>query len=156
MEVPILDGVLFILSRLLEFINIGIIFLFAVRGVPTKYIYAVLLLTILSLLSFVVSLFFKGDTALKVSFLVALVSFVSVLSIAVYALRRTGVDIVLPEDARCPVCSAFVRPQSAFALQMGNTYLFFDQEEHLIKFLSAPQEYAKIRKLKIEDIKIGK
>jgi hypothetical protein len=155
-EVPVLDGVLFILSRLLEFVNIGVIFLFAVKGVPTRYIYAVLLLTVLSLLSFVASLFLRGNGPLKVSFFITLASFIAVILIMLRALRKAGADIILPEGTRCPVCSAFVKLQRAFALQVGNTHLFFDEEEHLKKFLSAPQDYAKIRKLNIKSAQIDK
>ncbi|MEM3426689.1 hypothetical protein [Hydrogenobacter thermophilus] len=156
METPVLDGVLFILARLVEFFNIGVIILFAIRGVPAKYIYAVLSVTILSLISFVVSLLFKGDTVLKLSFLITLGAFFVMVLITRHALKKAGVSIVLPEGARCPVCSAFIKPDKAIALSLGNFYLFFDEEDHLKKFLASPEEYAKIRKIQMKREDIGK
>lgn len=156
METPILDGALFILARIVEFINIGMIILFAVRGVPARYIYAVLSVTVISLLFFVVSLLFRSEDALKLSFLVTVGAFVVMILIARHALSKASIDIILPEASKCPVCSAFVKQEGAIALHVGHSYLFFDQEEHLRKFLESPEDYAKIRRMEIKSDMIGK
>lgn len=149
METPLVDGVLFVLARLLEFFGIGILFLFAVRGVAARYIYLVLFMILTSLSSFVLSLFFKGST-LKLSFLVTVLTFLGILIIALYAIRSATVEINIPDGYRCPVCSAFVKlVDNIVALKAGHLFLFFDSKEHLMKFLKAPEEYAKIRKINL-------
>ncbi len=156
MESPALDGTLFILARLLEFANIGVIILFASKNVPARYIYYVLGITVFSILFFVVSLFIKG-LALTLSLVITLFAFALMLAIAVKVLRAPVADIDVPESTRCPVCSAFVkRTEGMVALQAGSSYLFFDSEEHLKRFLEEFEEYVRIRRLNVQRESLGR
>ena len=154
-ETPVLDGVLFVLARLLEFFNIGVIILFAVRGVPARYIYTVLLITLTSLTFFVISFFLHAP--LLLSSAITLIAFLSVLYIAIRVLRKEIVDISIPQGVRCPVCSAYIKKEDGVvALRVRDSYIFFDSEEHLRRFLSDFEDYKRLRGLKISREDLGK
>jgi len=155
-ETPVLDGVLFVLARLLEFLNIGVIILFAVRGVPARYIYTVLLITLTSLTFFVIS--FLLHAPLLLSSAITLIAFLSVLYVAIRVLRKEIVDVSIPQGVRCPVCSAYVKEKEdgVIALRVRDSYIFFDSEEHLQRFLADFEDYKRLRGLKISREDLGK
>ncbi len=149
MDSSTIHGLLSLLARLLELFNIGVIILLANKNAPIRYIYYVLGLTVFSVSAFVISVLIKG-LALTVSLIITLFAFVLTAILAIKAIKSPFLDIDIPEGARCLVCSSFIkRLNGVTALQVENTFLFFDSEEHLRRFLQEFEEYTRVRRLQL-------
>lgn len=57
-------------------------------------------------------------------------------------------------DTRCPVCGAYIKPQSDYCVLMDSkTHLYFDSKEHMEAFLKDPQAYRISKEINYDGVK---
>ncbi len=145
------------LSRAMELLGIVIIIILAMNKIHPKYIYIIAGLIVSSVLFSIVSLFFKGifyPLSIGFTFLVGLIS--AGIGIYAYTNKEKTVYLVPEEGERCPVCSKYIRQDlpTLTYLKIDNIELFFDNFDHLIKFLRDLDFYKKMKGLPIRSGKV--
>lgn len=57
-------------------------------------------------------------------------------------------------NTRCPVCGAYIKPQSDYCVLMDSkTHLYFDSREHMEAFLRDPQAYRISKEINYDGVK---
>ncbi len=128
---------LFITSRIAEFVGIILTIFLLFRGYRAKYVYLIGGIIIMSIILSLLSLVFKeyflpiaiGDIVITLLLLGAILLYV------VKNPEKTR-DFTPPEDARCFYCNALIQKEDNLCLiRIGGATLYFDSFEHFLKFL---------------------
>ncbi|MFN3471481.1 MAG: hypothetical protein ACK4ZR_02605 [Aquificaceae bacterium] len=162
LDATTLGHILIIAARLLEMFSFGMVLLFIFKGVALKHVFITAFITVAGIL---ISIFGYLGNFLSpfTSFSVDAFVFFVVLFIAFYAFMekrelRIKPPPAPPKGTRCPVCSAFVKPEDEYCVvREGKDLLYFDSLEHLRRFVENFQEYKALRRLnfkRIEDVYI--
>ncbi len=143
-------------SRLLEVFGFLMTLLFIFKGVALKYVFITAGLTasgiLISLFSFI-----SGKISAIQSFAIESVFAGFILALGFYAFKEKQEEKLRPpkpppKGTRCPVCMGFVKEDYYCVAREGRDLYYFDEEEHLKRFLEDLSEYKRLRKLNIKSI----
>ena len=143
-------------SRLLEVFGFLMALLFIFKGVALKHVFITAGLTVSGIL---ISLFgfVSGKISAIQSFVIESVFAGFILALGFYAFKEKREEKLRPpkpppKGTRCPVCMGFVKEDYYCVAREGNDLYYFDEEEHLKRFLEDLGEYKRLRKLNIKSI----
>jgi YHS domain-containing protein len=143
-------------SRLLEVFGFLMALLFIFKGVALKHVFITAGLTVSGIL---ISLFgfVSGKISAIQSFAIESVFAGFILALGFYAFKEKREEKLRPpkpppKGTRCPVCMGFVKEDHYCVAREGKDLYYFDEEEHLKRFLEDLSEYKRLRKLNIKSI----
>ncbi len=140
---------LFVTSRIAEFVGIVLTIFLFFKGYKAKYVYLVGVVIVISIILSLLSLVFK-KYFLPIALGDILLTFLLLAGILLYVVRNPEKtrDFTPPEDARCFYCNALIQREEGLCLmKIGNSTIYFDSLEHFIKFLQEPEYFLKERNL---------
>ncbi|ADC90200.1 hypothetical protein Thal_1571 [Thermocrinis albus DSM 14484] len=153
MEQRELAHLLVILSGLLRATGIALVIYFIFSGARLRYVFLTVIITIGGIFSAVLG-FILGILSFYHALLYEVFAGLVLISL-VYMARREKTVLPkpkLPPQARCALCGAYIKPHDNYsAAKCGDTVLFFESPEHLIRFLEDFDTYVKAKELNLKE-----